>query len=171
MKKAAISMIMALLLLSASSCSFSLNKYLDRPKETNLAYWITQTVTEDDFKDCTLMPSGFGMDVYLDGRYSGEIAEDNSVILPDVYVCYSASGYPDAVDHYCVTEIDITDPAINIYGLTMNSTTETVKKTMTSHGFRKLENGNYTKNNVVFSFSKSRIYIHAPSTNKLGVMY
>lgn len=117
------------------------------------------------------MPGGFGVDVYLDGRYRGEVTENNRVILPDVYVCYYASGYPDALDPYCVTRIEITDPAINVYGLTLNSTAETIKETMLSHGFRELDNESYAKNNVAFSFSKSRIHINAPSTNKQGVVY
>lgn len=77
MKKLLCLIIMPLVMLSITSCSG--NRYLDRPDNTNLTYWITQKVNENDFDDCTYLPGWFGANEYLDGRYAA-IEEEGSVV-------------------------------------------------------------------------------------------
>jgi len=164
---------MPLVMLSITSCSG--NRYLDRPDNTNLTYWITQKVNENDFDDCTYLPGWFGANEYLDGRYAA-IEEEGSVVrAPEIHVTYRTSGYPDSIDDVAVTNIDITDQNIYVYGLTMNSTSEEIEKTMLEEGFKKNvgESGatSFTKNNIGFLFSLEKISILSSTTNQTGIIY
>ncbi len=148
------------------------SKFLERPSESveesrQLAFWITQRVTGEDFKDCTYLPGWFGASGYLDSRYQAVDGE-----APEVHVTYVISGYPDCADDLAVTQIDITDPNIVVYGLTMNSSEEEITSTMCELGFSKTDDQTrWKKNNCYFKFSEKSIFIVAPSTNNSGIVY
>lgn len=148
------------------------SKTLERPSESvdesrQLAFWITQRVTLEDFKGCTYLPGWFGAYEYLDSRY-----QEVDGKAPEVHVTYVISGYPDCADDLAVTQIDITDPNIVVYGLTMNSSEEEITNTMSELGFSKTKDQTrWGKNNCYFEFSKKSIFIVAPSTNNSGIVY
>lgn len=159
-------------LFSLSSCNES--KFLDKPDETNLEFWITEEVKKDDFVKCTFLPGLFGGNIYLDSRYKAIISDDGSsmAVAPEVHVIYTITAYPDYADGGTyVTGIDITDPKINVYGLTMTSSQENISKTMSNFGFTSGENNRWSKNNCVFTFKKSEIIIVAKVTNDKGIIF
>lgn len=159
-------------LFSLSSCNES--KFLDKPHETNLEFWITEEVKKDDFSKCTFLPGLFGGNMYLDSRYEAIISDDGSsiAVAPEIHVTYTLTAYPDYSDGgTCVTGIDITDPKINVYGLTMNSSQENISNTMSNLGFKNNENNRWSKNNCVFAFEKSEIIIAAKVTNNKGIVF
>lgn len=149
--------------------------YLDKPDETNLSYWITQRVSHNDFTDCTFLPGGFGMDMYLDGRYEAVNLENNAS-APDIHVIYYVTGYPDLLDSPAVSRIEITDPTILVYGLTMKSSESDIDSRMEEYKFKKSDNTEpgikaYYKSNTIFIFSSSSIIISASTTNNEGIIY
>lgn len=152
--------------------SCSSNKFLKRPEDTNLLFWITERVSAEDFKGCgcTYLPGWFGAAEYLDRRYEA-IEEEGHSRAPDVHVTYLTSGYPDALDASAITRINITDPTITVYGLTMNSAPDVVESRMKELKFKVNKNGAYYKNNCTFYFSRECISINAPSTNKHHIVY
>jgi len=173
MKKSLITLIIIPILLSGCAT----DKYLQRPKDTNLLFWITQRCSGEDFKQagCSFIPGWFGAEEYLDYRYEllevgDKYSETHHYTIPPKHVTYVISGYPDALDGYAVTSIEITDPEITVYGLTMNSTNQEIENKMKQLQFVK-KNDAYFKNNCTFNFSSDFISIKAPSTNKHHIIY
>ena len=158
-----------------SGCS--LNKFLKRPDDTNLEFWITESCSSEDFrnKGCTYLPGWFGAEEYLDSRYEPiKTIEENGyerLSVPEVHVTYLRAGYPDARDGWRITHIEITDPTIIVYGLSMNSSKEEIKNRMKELKFKENEYGGYYKNNCTFSFSDEYIVINATSTNNSHIVY
>ena len=167
--------ILALLISSVFTLNACDKYYLDKPADTNLKFWITQRVTDDDFKDCTYLPGWFGAAEYLDGRYEPvSISEDGyqRITKPEKYVTYLVTGYPDTLDDHAVTRIEITDPKITVYGLTLNSTTEEIKTRMSELSAEKTEyDREYTIEKAYFSFKTDCIRISVPVTNKQNIIY
>ena len=157
------------------------NKFLSRPEDTNLEFWITERPTSDEInaKGCTYIPGCFGCSIFLGSKYS-QIEVDGKLVLPETYVMYTLTGYPDLIDRSAITGINIKDPSIYVYGLTIESSIEEITNRMLSLKFKKGETENlangetyyyFHKNNCTFSFSSGRIGIGAHSTNKYGIIY
>ena len=153
--------------------------YLDKPNNTNLEYWITQKVNGEDLVNsgCTYLPGWFGAEEYLDSRYDAEISEGIAV-APLVHVTYLLTGYPDTLDETAVTHIEITDPDVNVYGLTFNSTYEDITTSMngiadsfpTESVFDECY-CSFVIKNCTFSFLEGKIIIDVPVTNEQGIVY
>ncbi len=154
-----------------SGCS--VNKFLKRPDDTNLEFWITESCSSEDFrnKGCTYLPGWFGAEEYLGSAYELIEDEEGHKEVPDIHVKYLRSGYPDAMDSWKITHIEITDPTIIVYGLSMNSSKDEVKNRMKELKFKENKNGGFIKNNCTFSFSDEYIVINAPSTNNSHIVY
>ena len=167
--------IAALLITSIFALTACKKTYLNCPSDTNLEFWITQRVTDDDFKDCTYLPGWFGASEYLDSRYKAiKVEEDGykGITKPEKYVTYLVTGYPDTLDDSAVTRIEITDPKITVYGLTLNSTTEEIEKRMSELSAEKTEyDREYTIEKAYFSFQTDCIRISVPVTNKQNIIY
>ena len=173
MKKIALTLF-SLLAFTLPSCGGNGNsKYLDRPEDTNLEFWITQKVSSEDLKanGCTYLPGWEGANEYLDSRYQPVKGEGNMSTAPDVAVTYLLTGYPDILDDQTVTTIQITDPEIVVYGLTMSSTNQEIEKRMNQLNASKGNEGCYTLKKAAFYFSSNRITISVPVTNKRHVEF
>lgn len=126
-------------------------------------------------KNMTYLPTWFGAKEYLGSNYEGTRLDNGGYDVPKEHVTYLFSGYPDAKDDYCCTNINITDPSVIVYGLSMESSFSSVCETMSNLGF--YIDGKDTsfilayKNNVTISFSKNGITLNAKSTNKSGIVY
>lgn len=157
-------------LFSVSSCNES--KFLDKPEETNLEFWITEEVDDEQFENCTFLPGLFGGDMYLGSKYKAVFNDGSSMAQePEVHVVYTVTAYPDYSNGGSyITGIDITDPNINVYGLTMKSSKDEISKTMSNLGFLNDKNNCWSKNNCWFSFG-SGIYIGAHVSNDKGIMF
>lgn len=173
MKKSGLLIGLALLL---SACTPSEKViYIDRPEDTNLEFWITQRVNSIDLeeKGCTFLPGWFGASEYLDSRYAA-IDDGSMLTAPEIHVTYLLTGYPDTLDERAITRIEITDPTITVYGLTLNSTYEEINKRMTGVADSiSTENQNtlFKIRNCSFTFTNERILIQVPVTNKSGIVY
>ena len=153
-----------------SSCAAG--NFLKRPEDTNLAFWITQKVETEDFKDCTLLPGMFGGDMYLDSKY--EALEGDMPSVPDIHVVYTVTKYPDysSPDLY-VTAISITDPTIYVYGLTINASDAQIEERMNELNYKNTEYGSrkWEKNNCKINFLEGRIYMSAHVTNHNNIFF
>jgi len=153
-------------------CSNS-SPFLRRPIDTNLSLWITEEVDEDSLSSMTYLPGGFGMDIYLDSSYETIDNGDGTYRAPDVHVIYQISAYPDYSDGGSyVTYIGITDPTINVYGLSLSSSQEDIGFRMTLLGFtHQCQECSgiqeyWSKNNCAFTFNEYSITIGASISNR-----
>ena len=171
--------IFALLLGACSSNKKDSDIYLDRPEDTNLEFWITQKASFEDLdnKGCTYLPGWMGADEYLDSRYTADTSGDMAV-APDIHVTYLVTGYPDTLDDRTITHIEITDPSIVVYGLTLNSTDNEIINRITdktnSFSYVTAVDECYLKftiKNCSFSFMSNKIIIDVPVTNNSGIVY
>ena len=149
--------------------------YIDKPSETNLEFWITQRVTLEEMenKGCTFLPGWMGASEYLDSRYTAEV-NGGMETAPEIHVTYLVTGYPDTLDDLAVTHIEITDPSIAVYGLTLNSTEVEIREKMDDIANSFVNEDECLIASVEscsFSFSSERIIIDAPVTNNSGVIY
>ena len=139
MKKllAAISIPIILSVFLLTSCADNVvEKNLAKPDDTTLEFWITQKVSEDDFRNHYQVYDVFGAYEYYGYGYQPiNIADNHFGTPPEHCVIYTVSGYPDASDDFThITRIDITDPTISIYGITCDSTFDEFDKTFTELG-------------------------------------
>lgn len=172
--------IFVLLLGACSSNTKDSDIYLDRPEDTNLEFWITQKVSIEDLgnKGCTYLPGWMGADEYLDSRYTADTSGDMAV-APDIHVTYLVTGYPDTLDDRAITHIEITDPSIMVYGLTLNSTDNEIIHRLTDNAnsfsyVTAVDDECYLQfkiKNCTFSFEPKKIIIDAPVTNNSGIVY
>ena len=92
------------------------------PKDTNLEFWIDQGTVDVDYSQYT----EYARRVYLGTGYT---SEGNA--LPECYVLYTISLlHPDRI-----RQIQITDPAVKLYGLSLDSSKEEIVSTMEAEGF------------------------------------
>ena len=165
------SILFATLMLSLCSCSSSI--YIERPEDTNLEFWITERVAFEDLenKGCTFLPGWFGADEYLDSRYQ-PIQENDMNTKPDISVTYLVGGYPDTLDERTIVQIEITDPEIYFYGLSLNSTSEEIQMRMKEEKAKKISDNVYRIGRVDFGFNVPHsISMRAKVTNKHFIVY
>lgn len=171
MKKQPLLSVLMLSILVLSSCSNSI--FLDRPEDTILEFWITQKVSSDDFKGYEYLPGWFGAEEYLDSRYNSVLVNEMAR-APDIHVTYVVTNYPDysSPDTH-VTRIHITDPAITVYGISLDSNLNEITTKMKSLGFKQSdEDGRkWSKNNCTLSFRVDDITLSAFVSNKDGLVF
>jgi hypothetical protein len=123
--------VLAFLLSSCQSAA-----YLSKPSDTNLEFWLTQDVTNQDFSSHVSPGGYFGASAYYGKDYQTDAKS---------YVIYVVTGYPDYADNKkAITGITITDPAITFYSLSLASSQadfdQVMKKTRIYPGCRSLGN-------------------------------
>ena len=150
----------------------------DRPPrepEHDLEFWIAENVDCFDFSAHQQKYGLFGGYEYYGTGYVTTIDENGQQIDPEHCVIYTVTNYPDySSNSLCVTRITITDPAVKIYGISISSTPEEIRSTMTAKGFT--VTGTDTsiraeKDNLRFTFSRDAIIINAEVTNHFGIIY
>lgn len=110
------------------------------------------------------------MDMYLDKRYEF-MNKNDSFSVPSVHVIYHVTKYPDYSDSdSSVTRIEIADPSIYVYGLSMNSSKEDISSRTKKEGFQQNENS-YSRNNCTFIFSSEMIAINANVSNRNNISF
>lgn len=99
--------------------------FAPEPEDTTLEFWITENVKNVDFSQHNEIYGWMGAREFYGKGYSSTKDEDGNDVKPEHYVTYLITAYPDYADggEY-VTRIDITDPSVSMYGLTVNSTIE-----------------------------------------------
>ena len=162
--------VLALCLTVFSSCG----RRLPAPQH-DLEFWIAENVDDFDFLNHQPKYGIMGGWEYYGIAYAPTLGEDGQQIDPEHCVIYTVTNYPDySSNSRHVTRIEITDPAVRVYGLSISSTVEEIKRIMTSEGFTVTESGTAVRaerDNFRFTFSKDKITISAEVTNYLGIVY
>ena len=153
-----------------SSCG----KRLSEP-EHDLEFWIGENVDGFDFSGHEPKYGIMGGLEYYGRGYVPTLAEDGWQIDPEHCVIYTLTNYPDySSNSLCVTRIEITDPAVRVYGLSLSSTVDEIRSTMASEGFTVTGTDasiRAEKDNFRFIFTKDSIRITAEVTNHFGIVY
>ncbi len=127
--------------LMLSSCG---SEKIEKPEDTNLEYWLLDKLDTDN---AILLKTFYGSELYLDSKYQPIIDEDGNYSKPENCVVYYIKNYPlaDLGITKRISAIVITDPKVNMFGLTLHSTQKEVVTALERNGF-------------TISFSAGRIY-------------
>ena len=143
---------------------------------TNLEFWITENVDDVDWSNYQMKYGMMGGNMYYGTGYVPTLDEYNQQVDPEQCVIYTVTSYPDysnKAQH--ITYIEITDPSIVFYGLSLNSTDEEIRETLGNMDFVFQELGGDTlvarKDKYAFSFSPEIIRISVNVTNKTGIIF
>ncbi|MBO4983841.1 MAG: hypothetical protein J6D23_07255 [Clostridia bacterium] len=145
--------------------------------QTNLEFWIAENVDNVDFSDYQIKYGMMGGTEYYGTGYIPEVDENRQQTDPKHCVLYTVTSYPDYSSKTLhITYISITDPSIEFYGLSLNSTQEEIRYQMEEkQGFAIEKLGDNTliarKGDYTFSFSKDIIRISVNVTNKEDIVF
>ena len=158
------------IILLLPSCSPRLSE-----PEHDLEFWIAEDVNDFDFSSYQPKYGIMGGWEYYGTGYVPTLDENGQQIDPEHCVVYTVTNYPDySTNSRHVTRIEITDPAVTVYGLSLSSSAEEIRATMTAEGFTVTESGTAIRaerDNFLFTFSKDKITIRAEVTNHFGIVY
>lgn len=157
---------------------------LQRPKNTNLGFWITEQVGNLSDRGYREIYGWMGAREFYGEGYEPIIDEEGNEHKPEYYVTYLVSAYPDYADGgQYITRIEITDVEVTVYGLTVNSSFEEFDKTFREMGYEieVHDVGSYihhsaTKDGISFTLGygdevKPTFTIRAEVSNREGIKY
>lgn len=107
--------------------------------ETDLEFFILADLINADLSDFQEIYGSFGSWRYAPKRYG--ISDSHTVPqpLPEQFVLYIASAWPDCADGgKFVTNIQITDPKVRVFGLTIESSPEEFIEKCTALGYKQV---------------------------------
>lgn len=143
--------------------------------ETNLEFWICDNVDGFDFSEYQPRFGLMGGQEYYGKGYVPTIDENGMQIDPAHCVIYTVTAYPDyASGKSHITRITITDPAIHIWGLTVDASSTDIMTVMEQNGFRHSTTDfglTYTRGDISIRFSKGCITVSAEVTNIFGIQF
>ena len=163
-----------LMILTLGLFGCSKNQLLE--PNTNLEFWIAENVDDVDFSNYQMKYGMFGGNMYYGTEYVPTLDEYNQQVDPEQCVIYTVTSYPDYINKaQHITRIEITDPSIEFYGLSLSSTNEEIMETMGNMEFVFQELGGDTlvakKGKYTFSFSPEIITIRVNVTNRTGIIF
>lgn len=129
----------------------------DKPEDAVLEFWITENVEGVNWDKYKEVHPLYGAKEYFGKGYERALQDNGEKQSP--YVSYLITAYPDYVDggEY-VTEIEITDPTVTVYGLTINSPFEEFDSLFQGKGYeihitenRYWQEHQAVKNGITFS--------------------
>lgn len=143
---------------------------------TNLEFWIGENVDDFDFSGYQEKYGLFGGREYYGTGYVPTFDEDGMTIDPEQCVIYTVTAFPDySSQKKAVTSIYITDPSVEFYGISLNSSHKEFDKLMKKQGFkitdtsaipRTAKHGKYT-----VTFTQKYIRISVDVSNLLGIQF
>lgn len=142
--------------------------------ETDLEFWICDNVDGFDFSGYQQKFGLMGGREYYGTGYAPTINENGEQVDPEYCVVYTVTSYPDySSGKMHITGITITDPAVELYGITLNSSIGEVHSAMEANGFKqKSSHGTtYVNGKVSIRFSDDCIRISAEVTNLWGIQF
>ncbi len=167
MKKAFL-ILLSVLAIFLSGCTYR----IDKPQNTNLEFWITEQTDSWNLEGYQPKYGMFGGRQYYGTGYTPTYDENDRQIDPEFCVIYTITSYPDhSSNKSAITEIYISDPEVYVYGLTLNSDDEEIKKVMKEEGFKNTENLIFTKNKVEIRFGDKDITISYDVSNVFGIQF
>lgn len=146
-----------------------------KPEDTILEFWICDDGALMDWREHDEIHGLMGGREFLGKGYRASEQGER----PPVRVSYILTAWPDYADGGSyVTRIEITDPAVSVYGLTIESEPAEFERVMTSMGY-KVESVNGSLQLAVrdgFTFSLYRgdapeFNISAEVSNREGICY
>ncbi len=161
----------------------SVQKYAPVPENSGLEFWITDNVAGLNYSEYEQVDGWMGAREIYGKKYHPEVGENGYEKKPEHYVTYLITSYPDYADGGSyVTRIEITDPEISIYGLTVNSTVTEFKSVFEKMGYvvyASEDSGHFSacKNNLVNfvlthnSDGDLMIKIYVDVTNSTGIIF
>ena len=143
---------------------------------TNLEFWIAENVDGVDFSEYREKYGLFGGRQYYGKGYLPTEDEYGQQVDPAHCVIYTVTSYPDYADkEQHITCIEITDPEVIVYGITVNSSFEEFERMIPEYGFELQEtNGNNRmarQGKFFVSFDGERIIIQVEVENKDGIIF
>ena len=145
--------------------------------DTNLEFWIAEHVDDVDFSAYQEKYGLMGGRAYYGRGYAPLTGPNGEQLDPEHYVLYTVTSYPDyAGSRQHVTRIDITDPAVELYGVTLHSSAKEIDAAMKQHGFRQETQPNavgqlYSKGKFSLRFADDAIHISVKVSNLLGIQF
>ena len=147
--------------------------YIPNPG-TNLEFWIGDPVDSMDFATHQEKYGLMGGREYYGKGYMPTIDENGEQKDPAQCVVYTVTAYPDySSNKRCVTRIHITDPTIELYGVTLESSLGEIDTAMRAHGFRPDDSPgvSYRKGKVTIRFSDEAIQVSVKVTNFFRIQF
>jgi len=165
---------LCIILLLLISLFVSCNNDLSQPV-TNLEFWLCDNVDDVDFSNYDIKYGMMGGTEYYGTGYIPEII-DGEQVDPDKCVLYTVTSYPDySSKGNHITRITITDPEVEFYSLSLNSTHDDIKTELSKQGFvfELLYDNTLLakKNKYTFSFNENIITLRVEVTNKYGIEF
>ena len=151
------------------------NNDLTKPV-TNLEFWIAENVDNIDFSKYQEKYGMFGGHAYYGTGYVPTIDEYRQQVDPGRCVIYTVTSYPDYSDkEKHITGIYITDPKIEFYEITLNSSFEDFEYFIQKQGFEiTSSNENHRtaeKGKFSITITKECIRIRVKVENKDGIIF
>lgn len=146
---------------------------LSRP-DTDLEFWICDNVDDFDFSGYEQKHGLMGGRAYYGTGYTPATNENGEQIDPEHCVIYTVTSYPDySSKKKHITSISITDPAVELFGITLSSSIGEVHAAMEENGFKqKGSHGTtYVNGKVSIRFTNDCIIISVDVTNIWGIMF
>lgn len=177
--KKKIFLLTTIFLLTLCLCVGCSGKIPEKPDDTTLEFWIAEDVSSVDFSTYIARTGVFGADAYFGFGYSPTV-ENGEQILPQYYVSYTVGGYPDTSDdRNYITDIEITDPEVKVYGITCNSSLDEFDEVMKGLGYKIHEETatmhSATLGKVSFRLTsyngEGALSISVKVTNRKGIVY
>ena len=170
MKKVAISLLCAMALLLVVH---KFVNYIPYPR-TNLEFWIAHPVDPIDFATHQEKFGLMGGREYYGKGYMPTKDENGMQIDPAHCVIYTVTAYPDySSNKRCVTQIYITDPAVELYGIHCQSSLGEIDTALRKHGFRESDAPGvaYRKGKTTISISNGAIRIGVKVSNFFRIQF
>ena len=159
-------------MLSVAGCSSALQS-----KPSDLEFWIGENVDSVDFSAYQQRYGLMGGREYYASGYVPTVDENGEQKDPECCVIYTVTSYPDySSKKKHITRITITDPAVEVYGLSIGSAAAEIESVMNSNGFKRQSEANsvgqtYQNGKVTIRFSNDSILIHIKVTNLFGMQF
>jgi len=105
--------------------------------DTKLEFWIGENVDDFNFSSYQEKYGMFGGREYYGTGYVPTTDENGEQTDPQCCVIYTVTSYPDYSDkEQHITGIYITDPSIEFYGISLNSTFEEFEELIKAQGYQ-----------------------------------
>lgn len=159
----------------------------EMPKDTTLEFWITEDVKDRDWTGHDEIYGWMGAREFLGSAYKKNADTDGSDQYPEHYVSYVITAWPDYADGgQFVTDITVTDPAVTVYGLTVESAYEEFDAVFEPLGYElswgegAIKTRVATRDGITFRLTRAaednpdvvpQIRISAEVTNREGIVF
>ena len=142
--------------------------------DTDLEFWIGERVDDVDFSQYREKYGLMGGREYYGSGYVPVINENGEQADPAQCVVYTVTAYPDyASNRRHITRIYITDPTVELYGLTVGSSLGEIDTAMRAHGFRQSDSPGvtYRRGKVTIRFDEDAIWVMIRVSNLFRLQF